>query len=93
MADVTTNSHLMYQSGDCDRTILLSVRNTTAGDTLDVWQWLSVVKLAGLVSDTGATIAGFAAAANGAKGSATLLTVPAGPAADAVWVIARGAAA
>jgi hypothetical protein len=93
MADVTANTHLMYQSGDCERTILLSVRNTTAGDTLDVYNWLSVVKKAGLVSDTGTTIASIATPANGAKGTPTLLTIPAGPAADAVWIIAQGAAA
>lgn len=93
MANVTTNTHLMYSSGDCERTVLLSVRNVTAGDTVDLYQWLGVVKKAGLVSDTGPTIAAFAAATNGTNGTPTLLTVPAGPAQDAVWVIAQGSAA
>ena len=90
---MTANTHVMYQGGDCDRTVLLSVRDTTAGDTVDVYQWLSVVKLAGLVSATGTTIAGFGTPGTGANGGATLLTIPAGPSSDGVWLIVTGVAA
>lgn len=92
MADVTPQTRLVYQSGDCNRAVLLSVRGCTAGDTVDTYQWLNVVKLAGLVSATGLTIASFAAAVAGQNATLTKLTIPAGPANDAVWVIATGIA-
>ena len=92
MANVTANTFAVYQSGDCDRTVLLAVRGTTAGDTVDVAQWLNVVKLAGLVSATGTTIAGFGGPGTGANGGPTLLTIPAGPSQDGVWIIVTGVA-
>jgi hypothetical protein len=90
MADLTPSSRLMYQTGNCDRTILLSVRGANAGDTVDVHNWLTVVKLAGLVSATGTTIAGLTPT-TGPNGL-TVLTIPAGPVNDGVWVIAVGVA-
>lgn len=93
MANVTTQSVPVYQDGDCEKSALFSVKNTTAGDTIDVASWFSAVKRAGIVSATGTTIAACAAATAGANGGPTLLTIPAGPLADGLWLIVVGVAA
>jgi hypothetical protein len=76
---------LCFADGTCARTVLLSVKNTTAGDTADLAQWLKVIKRCGLVSDTGTTIASCSIAG-------TVITIPAGPSSDGVWVLAVGVA-
>lgn len=87
MAVLTTDQFdLVYKDGVCGRTGLYAVKNVTAGDTMDIGTHFKAVKRAGLVSDTGTTIASVSA-------SGTVLTVPSGPSADAVWVIVVGVAA
>lgn len=87
MAALTTDQfNLVYTDGSCDRTALFALKGVTAGDTVDVAANFRVVKRAGIVSVTGTTIAVAAVSAN------TVLTVPAGPAADAVWLLVVGVA-
>jgi len=78
---------LVFKDGDCSRTALISLKNITAGDTADLATWFKVVKRAGIVSDTGTTVALCAISAN------TIATIPAGPNADGVWLLAVGVAA
>jgi hypothetical protein len=85
MADVTAQASPVFEDGRCDHTALFSVKNTTAGDTLNVGNWFSAVKRAGLVSATGTTIAN-------CTFTGTTLTIPAGPNGDGVWVIVVGVA-
>jgi hypothetical protein len=92
-ANVTAQSVLVFQDGSCEKTALFSIKNTTAGDTLDLASWFSVVKRAGVVSATGTTVGAVEDAAAGANGGPTLLTIPAGPAQDGLWLIAVGVAA
>lgn len=88
MALLTTDQfNQVYRDGSCDRTTLYALKGTTAGDTVDVSADFRVVKRAGIVSVTGTTIAVAAVSSN------TILTIPAGPAADAVWLLAVGVAA
>jgi hypothetical protein len=86
MADVSGQATAVYNDGSCEHTTLLSVKNVTAGDTLNVGSWFSVVKRAGLVSATGTTIANVTF-------TGTVLTIPAGPASDGVWIIVVGVSA
>lgn len=74
----------VYQDGSCGKTALFALKNTTAGDTLDVASYFRFVKRAGIVSETGTTIATVTVT------GATNLTVPAGPANDAVWLLVVG---
>lgn len=83
----------VYQDGQCEKSALFTIKNTTAGDTIDVASWFTVVKRAGIVSATGTTIAAIATIANGANGGPTLLTMPAGPSQDGLWLIVVGVAA
>lgn len=76
---------LCFADGTCARTVLLSLKNVSAADTADLAQWLKVIKRCGLVSDTGATIAGCSIAG-------TVITIPAGPSNDGVWILAVGVA-
>lgn len=78
---------LVYQDGTCGKTALYAVKNVDAADTVDVGAQFKVVKRAGLVSDTGATIAAIGTI------TGTVLTVPAGPADDGVWLIVVGVSA
>lgn len=86
MADVSAQARAVYQEGDCGHTALFAVRGATAGDTVDVSAYFKVVKRAGMVSDTGTTIATVTF-------TGTVLTIPAGPTADGVWLIVVGVAA
>lgn len=85
MADISTQATAVYQDGACEHTVLLAVKNATAGDTIDVSSWFRVVKRAGMVSVTGTNIAAFTIAG-------TILTVPTGPNSDAVWGLIFGVA-
>jgi len=76
----------VYTDGSCSHTALYSLKNTTAGDTADLSAHFSVVKRAGIVSDTASTIAACSI-------SGTVVTIPSGPAADGVWLLAVGVAA
>lgn len=83
----------VFQDGSCEKSALFSIKNTTAGDTVDVGSWFTVVKRAGVVSATGTTIAAIGTIATGANGGPTLLTIPAGPAQDGLWLIVVGVSA
>jgi hypothetical protein len=88
MAALTADQTVMvYRDGDCGRTALISLRNTTAADTVDLAAWFKFVKRAGIVSDTGTTIASCTISSN------TVVTIPTGPANDGVWLLAVGVAA
>jgi hypothetical protein len=85
MALLTTDQvTLVTQDGRCSTSALIALKGVSAGDTLDVGNWFKVVKRAGIVSDTGTTIAAISTIAG------TILTIPAGPSADGVWLLAVG---
>jgi uncharacterized membrane protein len=73
--------------GRCSRTALYSLKNVDAADTVDVAAQFKVVKRAGVVSDTGTTIAAVSTI------TGTVLTIPTGPADDGVWLLVVGVAA
>jgi hypothetical protein len=81
-----THVTAVYTDGNCSRTVLYSLRNVTAGDTADLSGQFTVVKRAGIVSDTASTIGACSI-------SGTVITVPAGPSADGIWLLAVGVAA
>jgi hypothetical protein len=81
----------VFHDGSCQHTALFPLNNTTAGDTIDVGNWFTVVKRAGIVSGTGPHIAAVATIAAGANGGPTLLTIPAGPNQDGIWLLVVGA--
>ena len=76
-----------YAEGACGKTAFYALKNVTAADTVDVATHFRVVKRAGIVSDTGTTIAAIATI------TGTVLTIPAGPASDGVWLVVVGVAA
>jgi hypothetical protein len=84
MADITNQTQLVYTNGDCQRTCLYSVKNTDASDTVDLAGQFRVIKRAGIVSDTGTTIAAIVTIAG------TTVTIPTGPTDDGVWLIVVG---
>lgn len=75
---------MVYTIGQCGKMALYSLKNVTAADTADLASQFKVVKRAGIVSDTGTTIASCAIT------SSTVITIPAGPAADGVWMLVVG---
>jgi hypothetical protein len=84
MATLTTDQYkLVYADGVCGKSGLYSVRGVTAGDTMDIGMDFKVIKRAGLVSETGTTIAS-------ATFAGTVVTIPTGPAADGVWLLVVG---
>lgn len=74
---------LEYSDGKAMRTCFYAVKNVNASDTFDVAPQFKVVKRAGIVSATGTTIATV-------TNVGTVLTFPAGPNADAVWLVVVG---
>lgn len=88
MALLTTDqAALVYNEGACGKTALYSLRNVNAADTVDVASQFKVVKRAGIVSDTGTTIAAISTI------TGTVLTIPTGPASDGVWLLVVGVSA
>ena len=86
MAALTTDQiQRVFQDGICGRTALYALKNVDATDTVDVAADFKVVKRGGIVSDTGTTIGAVTIAG-------TVLTVPSGPADDAVWMLVVGVA-
>jgi hypothetical protein len=79
-------AQIRYQDGNCDRTALVSLLNVSAADTVDLVSVMRVVKRCGIVSATGTTIAGCSI-------TGTVVTIPAGPTNDGVWLLAVGVAA
>jgi hypothetical protein len=77
---------VVYQDGTCGRTALVALKNVTAADTVDLGGNFKVIKRAGIVSDTGTTIASCSI-------TGTVVTIPTGPSADGVWLLAVGVAA
>lgn len=88
----TVIPQVVYKDGNCIRTALFAINNTTTGDTADLATWFQSVKRAGIVSATGTTIAAIATIASGALATPTLVTIPAGPAGDGVWLLVVGIA-
>jgi hypothetical protein len=74
----------VWTEGSCGKTSLYSMKNVTAGDTVDLSGAFKYVKRAGIVSDTGTTIGACTIQAP------TGLTIPAGPANDGVWLLVAG---
>jgi hypothetical protein len=84
MAALTSDQYRqVFSDGQCGRTCLYVLKNVSAGDTFDVSTEFKVVKRGGIVSDTGTTIGAVTI-------SGTVLTIPAGPAADGVWALVIG---
>jgi hypothetical protein len=75
---------LAYSAGVCGRTALYALKNVDAADTCDVGGQFKVVKRAGIVSDTGTTIAAVGTI------TGTVLTIPTGPSDDGVWLLVCG---
>lgn len=78
---------VVYSDGVCSKTVLYAVKNATAADTMEMNKEFKVVKRAGIVSDTGTHIAAVSISSN------TVGTIPTGPAADGLWLLAVGVAA
>jgi len=76
----------LYVNGECSRFALYALKNADAADTADVAGDFSVVKRAGIVSDTGTTIAAVSTI------TGTVLTIPTGPADDGVLLLVVGVA-
>jgi hypothetical protein len=86
MAALTADQAIaVYSDGTCERTVLYSLKNATAGDTADLARDFKVVKRAGIVSATATTIAAVTVLTGN-----TGITIPAGPAADGVWLLVVG---
>jgi hypothetical protein len=83
MADITAQISNVYQDGHCATTVLFACKNATAGDTANVGAYFRVVQRAGLISATSSTVAGVGIAG-------TVLTIPAGPSQDGVWLLVCG---
>lgn len=83
MADITTQISAVYQDGSCAKTVLFACKNATAGDTVNVGAFFRVINRAGMISVTGATVAA-------PTSTGTVLTIPAGPAQDAAWLLVYG---
>lgn len=87
MALLTNDQAVMvYMDGACSRAALYALKNVDAADTVDVANHFKVVKRAGIVSDTGTHIAAVSTI------TGTVLTIPAGPADDGVWLLVVGVA-
>ena len=76
---------VVYSEGACGKTALIALKNVTATDTVDLAGIFKVIKRCGIVSETGTTIASCSIAG-------TTITIPTGPAADGVWLLAVGVA-
>jgi len=76
----------VWQDGVASLTMLFALKNVTAGDTVELGPWYKVVKRAGLVSETGTTVASCVT-------TGTVVTVPTGPSADGCWLLVCGVSA
>lgn len=81
----STRFPVRHVSGDSDRYAVFALLNITAGDTVDLAEFFTVVKRATLL---GVTVA----AALAASVSGTVITVPAGANSDAAILTAYGVA-
>ena len=85
MAALTPNQvKVVYEDGQCSKAALYALKNVDAADTVDVGAHFSVVKRAGIVSDTGTHIAAVATIVG------SILTIPAGPVDDGIWLLVVG---
>lgn len=75
-----------FRDGKCEQAILFSLKNVTAGDTVNMNGYFKVVKRAVALSATDIH-AGVISTISG-----TTVTIPAGPAQDAVWMLVIGVA-
>lgn len=85
MADITTQISAAFQDGLCAKTVFFSCKNVTAGDTINVGAFFRVISRTGLICLIGPTVAQPAF-------TGTVVTIPAGPAQDAAWLIVYGVA-
>lgn len=86
MAALTSDQvTVVFTDGACGKTALYSVKNCTAGDTADLASQFKIVKRAGVVSATGTTIAAVSTIT-----SNTVVTLPAGPTQDGIWLLVVG---
>jgi hypothetical protein len=76
-----------FQDGRAEKMCVFVLKNVTAGDTVNLNGYFKVVKRAVALSATDIH-AGTIATING-----TIITIPAGPTADAIWVMVIGVAA
>lgn len=75
---------LEFSDGKCERMCVFSLKNVTAGDTVNLNGYFKVVKRAVAASATD-TQTGSVTTISG-----TTVTIPAGPAQDGVWLMALG---
>ncbi|MEV5596009.1 hypothetical protein [Streptomyces sp. NPDC052496] len=80
-----TRFPLMWQDGQSERAALYALRDVSAGDTVDLSQQFTVVKRCALVGTT-------VAAALAGSVSGTVVTIPAGAARDAAFLLSFGCA-
>lgn len=73
-----------YVDGVTQKTVLFSLLNADAADTADLAPWFKIVKRAGIISATGTHVLAAAVSAN------TVVTVPAGPVDDGLWLLVVG---
>lgn len=78
---------LEFSDGKCERTCVFSLKNVTAGDTVNLNGYFKVIKRAVALSGTDVH-AGVISTISG-----TVMTIPAGPAQDGVWVMVIGVSA
>lgn len=76
---------LKWENGQSDKVAVFALLNVTAGDTVDIGQYFTVVKRATLL---GVTVA----AAVSASVAGTVVTIPAGANGDAAILTAYGVA-
>ncbi len=87
MAALTSDQiSMVYKVGACGEVALFALKNVTAADTVDISSTFKVIKRCGIVSETGTTIASCSFAG-------AVVTIPAGPANDGVWLLAVGVSA
>ena len=87
MAALTTNHYVqVWANGASDKAALYALRNVTSGDTADLGADFSILKQGTLL---GTTVAG----TETATVSGTVVTIPAGLAADAAYLLVWGASA
>lgn len=75
---------LVWEDGLAERSCLLALRGVSTGDTVDLTPLFSVLKRAVLL---GITVAGATVASN----TGNVVTIPAGVAGDAAYLLAFGA--
>lgn len=79
---------LEYSDGKAERTCLFALKGVTATDTVQLNGYFKVVKRAVAISATDIHSGSITTIT-----SSTIITIPAGPSSDAIWVLVVGASA